>query len=193
MRARAALGAVLLEVGTVGSLILISSLSAMGQASATFTNRSVITIRDSAAAMPYPSQITVSNLLGPISKLTATLNGFTHSFAPDVGVLLVGPTGKGIVLMNHVGTDAVANLTLTFDQAAANPIGWVTLLTNGIYQPADYELSRTFALPAPGPTAPYVSSLHDFNGTNPNGAWSRLSRTSSWLIAARSTTAGAWR
>ena len=124
IRARAALDAVLLEVGAVGSLVLIGSLSAMGQVSAAFTNPSAITILDYATASPYPSQITVSNLVGPISKLTATMNGFTHTFPSDVGVLLVGPAGQGIVLMNDAGNNAhgaATNLTLTFDQSAANP------------------------------------------------------------------------
>src|SRR5262245_43046461 len=106
MRARATFGAVLFEVGTVASLVLIGSLSAMGQASVTFTNRSRITIRDNTAAAPYPSQITVSNVVGPIAKLTATLNGLTHSFLSDVGVLLVGPTGQGIVLMNALASSS---------------------------------------------------------------------------------------
>jgi subtilisin-like proprotein convertase family protein len=173
IRARAALDAVLLEVGAVGSLVLIGSLSAMGQVSAAFTNPSAITILDYATASPYPSQITVSNLVGPISKLTATMNGFTHTFPSDVGVLLVGPAGQGIVLMNDAGNNAhgaATNLTLTFDQSAANPPGLSTPLTNGVYQPSDYGFGRSFALPAP--TGPYASSLDDFNGTNPNGAWS---------------------
>ncbi|MGH7868721.1 MAG: hypothetical protein ACREP9_14095, partial [Candidatus Dormibacteraceae bacterium] len=64
--------------------------------------------------------------MGTITKLTVTLNGFTHTFQSDVGALLVGPSGQKVVLMNNDGFAVVgvpaSYLTLTFDQAAANPI-----------------------------------------------------------------------
>jgi subtilisin-like proprotein convertase family protein len=138
-----------------------------------YTNSTQITIIDNSAADKYPSQITVNGLAGPISKLTATLNGFTHSFPSDVGVLLAGPTGQKIVLMNNVGGGhpGASNLQLTFDQAASGTIPANGPMATGSFTPFDNSGGlRTFQAPAPG--VPYTNTLNGFNGTNPNGTWS---------------------
>ncbi len=44
---------------------------------ATFTNSAFITINDRANASPYPSTISVSGMVGSITKVTVTLNGLT--------------------------------------------------------------------------------------------------------------------
>ena len=137
-----------------------------------FASSAQITIPDVGAATPYPSQLTVSGLNGTISRVTATLNGFGHSYPNDVGVLMVSPTGQKIVLMDRAGGgNPVTNLNLTFDAAAANAIPQGTLLTNGTYKPADYN-SATFDYPSPAPVHPYSSDLTTLNGKAPNGVWS---------------------
>jgi len=138
-----------------------------------YTNNVLMDIVDVGPTIPYPAQVTVSGLVGPISKITATLQGFTHTYPDDVGVLLVPPSGRGIVLMNHSGDGTPAvNLSVTFDQSAANPIPQTTPLTTGSFKPFDYSPvgQRTFAGPAPA--APYTNTLNAFNGANPNGTWS---------------------
>jgi len=136
----------------------------------TLSNSGIINIIDNAPASPYPSQIVVSNLLGPISKVTATLNGFTHSFASDVGVLLVSPTGQKIVLMNNLATGrpGPTNVNLTFDQTAASAIPINVPLNNGTYLPLDNSGGRIFA----GTSTPYTNTLNAFTGISPNGTWS---------------------
>jgi subtilisin-like proprotein convertase family protein len=139
-----------------------------------FTNSSFINILDISAANPYPSSITVSGLAGPISKVTATLTNFSHTFPSDVGVLLVGPTGQKIVLMNNAGNGGggviASNLTLTFDQSASLAIPQSSGLTSGTFRPADYSNgARSFLNPAPA--APYTNTLNGFTNTNPNGTW----------------------
>src|SRR5262249_11937104 len=88
------------------------------------SNNHPITIVDNSPADVYPSTVTVNNLVGPIQKVTATVNGFTHSFASDVGVLLMGPSGQKIVLMNNLasGRPGPTNINLTFDQSAVGPV-----------------------------------------------------------------------
>jgi hypothetical protein len=64
---------------------------------AVFSNPAAITINDAAAATPYPSNITVSGLVGNITKLTVTINGFSHTFPDDVDMMLVAPNGNKFV------------------------------------------------------------------------------------------------
>jgi subtilisin-like proprotein convertase family protein len=139
-----------------------------------YANTTPITINDNATATPYPSQIAVSGLVGPIGQVTATLKGFSHTFPSDVGVLLVGPSGQKIVLMSNVGDGhpGVAGANLTFDQTASASVPVNSAPTTGSYLPTDNSGgTRTFDSPAPG--GPYTNlSLNVFNGTNPNGTWS---------------------
>lgn len=69
--------------------ILICASAA--QAQMTFSNNAPITIPESGAASPYPSNIAVSGLNGSVVKATVTLNNFSRAYPSDVGVLLVAP------------------------------------------------------------------------------------------------------
>jgi subtilisin-like proprotein convertase family protein len=139
---------------------------------ATFSNPAPIAIPDIGNATPYPSTISVSGLSGTVTDVNATLTGFTHTFPQDVGVLLVGPTGANVVLMDGPdGGNAVSNLNFTFDDAAASSLdcGNVTLVS-GTYMPNTCFPTDTWPPPAPAP--PYGTALSVFNGTDPNGTWS---------------------
>src|SRR5262249_14161987 len=86
----------------------------------TFNNLTPVAIPGSGTqgpGAPYPSAISVSGLTGPITDVTVTLNNLTHTFIPDVGVLLVGPGGQSVVLMDFVGTLGVFNVTYTLSDA----------------------------------------------------------------------------
>jgi hypothetical protein len=141
----------------------------------TFSNPGSITIPASGTSGPgdpYPSTIDVSGLVGPVTDVTATLTGFSHTFPDDVGTLLVGPTGANVVLEDGAGgsIDAV-NLTWTFDDAAASslPCGNVALVS-GTFMPNTCFPNDVW--PAPAPTPPYGGLLSGFNGTDANGTWS---------------------
>jgi subtilisin-like proprotein convertase family protein len=123
----------------------------------------------SGVASPYPSTIAVSGIAGTVSKVTATLTNFSHTFPGDIDILLVGPAGQRVVLMSDVGggTDIV-NVSLTFDDAG--PALPLTALSSGTFRPTNSGTGDVFPAPAPG--APHGSALADFNGTNPNGTWS---------------------
>jgi uncharacterized repeat protein (TIGR01451 family) len=128
-----------------------------------------IIIPEYGPAVPYPSQIQISGLTGLVTQVTATLNGFTHSFPHDVNVLLADPAGQELYLMSHAGGPySVTNLTLTFSDSATQSLT-EGVLTSGVYLPTII----TPLNPLPGlPTAPSESTLSFFNGSNPDGAWS---------------------
>jgi subtilisin-like proprotein convertase family protein len=130
-----------------------------------------IAIVDNSIADPYPSTLDISNYNGRISKLSVMLYGFTHSFASDVGVLLVGPSGQKTVLMNNVATGrpGLTNVDLTFDQSASGPVPTNLPVVSGIYTPIDNSGGRVFS--GAGAAPPYTNTLEAFNGTSPNGKW----------------------
>jgi subtilisin-like proprotein convertase family protein len=132
---------------------------------------------DAAHATPYPSSIAVSNSKGFTTKVTATLNGFTHDYPGDVRMLLSGPLGQTTELYNEAGGSTTAtNLTITFDDAAATTLP--NPLVSGTFRPSQTatpsnscETPATTPLPAPAPQGLYGTALAAFNGTNPNGTW----------------------
>jgi subtilisin-like proprotein convertase family protein len=143
----------------------------------TFSNATAVTIpatgtgtSTGAPATPYPSTIEVSGLSGTVSKVRATLTGFSHTFPSDIDVLLVGPGGQKLLLMSDVGgsTDAV-NATLTFDDGAA-AIG--ATVVSGTFRPTNSGTGDVFPAPAPAGPHPDPQQLSVFNGQNPNGTWS---------------------
>jgi subtilisin-like proprotein convertase family protein len=119
-------------------------------------------------ANPYPSSINVAGVTGTVTKVTATINNFSHTFPADVDILLVGPGGQTVVLLSDAGggTDAV-NTTLTFDDAA--PAVGATIVS-GTFRPTNITAGDVF--PAPAPAGPHGAVLSAFNGVNPNGTWS---------------------
>jgi uncharacterized repeat protein (TIGR01451 family) len=165
------------------TLVLVDGANSLGNVSFPFlipttpsyANANGIVIPQFGPATPYPSEILVSgltNLQGGnllVGKVTATLNGFAHTFPHDVNVLLASPSGQELIIMGHAGGPySASNLTLSFDDAATQslPSGQ---LASGTYLPTDYPPADIF------PDLPPVSGaevLALFNGSNPNGFWS---------------------
>ena len=153
-----------------------------------YNNSTPINIVDVSPSIPSPSAIDVSGLVGSISQVVITLNGFGHQYPSDVGVLLVGPNGSNTVLMNNAGTGIpVSGLNLTFSESALAPASPLAL-SAGTFLPSDYqsikpynfELSGPNNTPAYGPpgsmnpappSGPYATNLNVFNGLNPNTNW----------------------
>jgi uncharacterized repeat protein (TIGR01451 family) len=145
-----------------------------------FSNSGTITIPYIGTASPYPSGILVSGLTNGltnllVSKVTAALNGFTHSWPHDVEAVLVSPAGQELVLMEHTGAFySVTNLVLTFDDAAAQSLPLNSALFSGTFLATQYtNYNGSFdVLPVitNGPAA--NTNLAVFNGANPNGIWS---------------------
>ena len=162
---------------TLAALLATAAFSC-ANAQTTFTNSSLIQLpaasTDTGPASPYPSLITVSGLVGSISNVTVTLNGLTHTFADDIDILLVSPTGAKVVLMSDTGgAFGVGAVNLTFSDAAASLLPDETQITSGTFRPSDYDFGGAAdVFPAPAPGGPYDLLLSAFNGANPNGTWS---------------------
>jgi CSLREA domain-containing protein len=145
---------------------------------AMFFNNTQISINNGSTS-PYPSEINVAGVLGPISNVKVRLFSFTHSFVQDVDMLLVSPSGQKFVLMSDIGGNtSITNRNYTFSDAAAN---FMVEGSNpsGTYKPTDFtEQNDDFESPAPsepylrpGPTGTDTLS-GSFGGSDPNGTWS---------------------
>ncbi|HEY0426444.1 MAG TPA: proprotein convertase P-domain-containing protein [Pyrinomonadaceae bacterium] len=134
-------------------------------------NSAAISIPEFGSSAPYPSEINVANQVGQVSNVIVFLNNFSHASPDDVDLMLVAPNGRKVVLMSDVGgANPVSNLSLAFDDFAAESLPDITFLSSGIYKPTNFEPGDTFPSPAPS-DAPTGSMLSAFNGTNPNGVW----------------------
>lgn len=154
----------------------------------TFTNPAAITIPATgtggptgAPATPYPSTITVAGETGTTTQVTATLKTISHTFADDIDVLLVAPTGARTLLMSDAGGGAagvsgedLTGQTYTFSTAAASTLpdsASTPAAPNGTYKPTNYD-TTTDAFPAPAPAGPHSAVTSGmFEGINPNGNW----------------------
>ncbi|MBV9210584.1 MAG: hypothetical protein JOZ52_08145, partial [Acidobacteria bacterium] len=122
-----------------------------------FTNATAITINDASTATPYPSDITVSGLPTSIpaaaDAVQVTLNGFSHTFPDDVGIVLVGPTGAALLLQDGAGDDPdMVNVTYTLSDTGAAFLPSTTAWTAGTYKPTSYFTGDSFPAPGPGTT-----------------------------------------
>ena len=194
----AALGEVSVQYATANGTATGSTTTAA------FSNNGAITIPGSGAApassTPYPSTINVAGT-GIVSKVTVTLNGFSHNFTRDVDILLVGPGGQKIVLLSDIGgAGATPAANLTFDDGAAANLG-SSPPASGTYRPTNINDSEgTDSYAGPAPAGPYGSALSDFAGQSANGAWSLYvvddfsgdggSIANGWTLNITSTTAG---
>jgi hypothetical protein len=174
-------------LGALSATLVSCGLAVSAQAS-TFSNTAGITIPAGAPVVrdgnadPYPSPIAVSGLTGTVTKVTATLHGFEHTFPQDVDALLVGPQGQSTYLMSDAGDTSGAQrapVELTFDDSGP-PLpcqSWTVTLPGGTYRPTNdptlpedcTQLPDTF--PAPAPAGEHGAALSVFNGIDPNGTW----------------------
>lgn len=159
------------SLGNQTSQNIAVTVTISGSTSGSFSNPALITIPSSGIASPYPSNITVSELVGTIVDVNVTLHGLTHAFPGDIDILLVSPSGQSVILMSDVGgASGVTNLDLAFDDSAASFLSVSDRLVAGTFRPSNVDTSDVF--PAPAPTgAPTGATLDTFNSTNPNGTW----------------------
>lgn len=164
-----------LSVALVGllALAIVSGQLFFAQSAlaALYTSPGAITIPELGTASPYPATVAVAGVTGNITKARVRLNGLSHTFPDDIDVLLVGPTGRAVILMSDAGGSGdLNNLTLTFDDAAPASLPDTTQIVSGTYRPTNIgAVGDVFGGTAP--TGPYSTTLAAFNGTNPNGTW----------------------
>jgi len=169
------------NLGTVTFTVPVGAL--VPGAPVSFSNPTAITIPNVGVATPYPSNIVVSGLGPGAANVTVTLSGLTHTFPDDIDVLLVSPSGRKMIIMSDAGgLNAVTNVTITLDDAAATQIPDSAALTTGTFRPGNFlTVQDPFA--APAPAGPYLtpspggsdtltSAFTGAAGGNPNGTWS---------------------
>jgi uncharacterized repeat protein (TIGR01451 family) len=138
---------------------------------ASFANSSAIAINDFSPATPYPSSIEVSCVPSPLTGVTVTITNLSHTYASDIDMLLVGPSGQAVMLMADAGDgNPINGATLRFSDAAPAFLWQSGTIVTGVYKPTDYGLIDD--LPAPAPPRPYASALSSLVGTDANGTWS---------------------
>jgi subtilisin-like proprotein convertase family protein len=171
----------------LGTLTYTFRLGTVSSSTTTFSNNTSIVIpatgsgaATGAPSNPYPANITVSGLTNAVTKVTVTLKGMSHTFPDDVDVLLVGPTGRSLIILSDAGnTDDWVNATLTLDDDATNALSDSSGNGTGTYRPGNFGTVQD-PFPAPAPAGPYLSPAPGgtdtfasaFNGQNPNGVWS---------------------
>jgi subtilisin-like proprotein convertase family protein len=153
-----------------------------------FTNPAPITINDFGPATPYPATIVVSGLTTAILDLNVAINGLTHTFPSDIGILLVGPGGQKVVLMDGAGGfNPINNVNLLFNDEAPSGLPSSGPLVSGSFKPTDFFPTDTYNPPALA-AGPYASQLSVFDNQLVNGTWSLFVRDfssgDSGLIAA---------
>lgn len=131
----------------------------------TIDNITEITIPPMGPAAPYPANLVVSGFPGTIGRLSVRLHNLSHTAPTDLRIILVGPAGQKVALLNDGGFYNVSELSLTL-QDGAPPLP--AQLVTGTFAPTTSVFGN---LPAPAPAGPYASSLSAFNGTDPNGTW----------------------
>jgi VCBS repeat-containing protein len=137
-----------------------------------FSTTSPIAITD--GGQSAPSQIAVSGFTTEVADVDVTLTNLSHGQVNDVDVLLVGPGGQTALILSDVGSSA-PNVTLTLDDQAAGQVSSTGPLTNGTFQPTNFQDGDTFGPPAPT-SPPGGSQLGVFNSTDPNGTWTLFIR-----------------
>ncbi|HEX5850537.1 MAG TPA: Ig-like domain-containing protein [Rubrobacter sp.] len=144
------------------------AVAASASAATSFTNTSPITIPSSGNASPYPSEINVGGLTGPITDISVTLHRFGHKFPSEVDILLVSPGGKGVILMSDACSNAgnIEDFTWTFSQSAPGPMsGDCSAFT---YRPTNVSDGDFWPQ---APAGPYSTSLDAFDNEAANGSW----------------------
>jgi subtilisin-like proprotein convertase family protein len=187
--------------GSLIFAIILGAITISVNAQTTFTNSASITLNDSPAAGspglsdPYPSTINVTGLSGTISDVNVRINGLTHTFPGDLGLLLVGPGGQNLILHSFVGGDPdLNNLTYTVDDQAATAFPNNGPILAQSYRPTSrLTVDGEPFFPASGANPPPAACQNPqippaatcgfaapagmatlasiFNGANPNGAW----------------------
>ncbi len=154
------------------------TVTTAGSSATTFSNGAAIFGGDGGRgrATQYGSTIVSSGLTGAITDVNVTLTNLNHLNPDDLDIMLIGPSGKRIILLSDAGGTAdVVTANLTFDDAAAAGVPDAGPLVTATVKPTNFGTGDTL----PDLTLPYSNSATAgsatlasvFNGTDPNGTW----------------------
>lgn len=166
------------DMGVISNGWSLTITTAMSSAT-TFSNGAVIHAGDGARgrASAYPSTIVSSGLTGAITDVNVTLTGLNHLNPDDLDILLVGPSGKRILLLSDAGgTTDVVTANVTFDDSAAAVVPDAGPLVTATVRPTNFGTGDTIPDQLPpypnSATAGSATLASVFNGTEANGTWS---------------------
>ncbi len=129
-----------------------------------------ITLNDDANANPYPSTVTVSGVVGPVTAVRVKINGLSHTNPDDIDALLVAPNGAVSAVFSDAGGagNPVANVNLILDDDSATALPDDTQIFSGTHSPVDFEPGE--ALP-PGGSGNIGTNLTALATGGVNGDW----------------------
>ena len=131
------------------------------------SNPTDLALPDGKASL-YPSEIVITQP-ARIVDVNVVLTNLTHIYPDDLELVLVGPGGQQVVLMNDAGGFGDINgIELTFSDEAAAAVSDAGQLVSDFVRPASYG---GLALPVPAPAPTGNTSLAVFDGTLANGTW----------------------
>jgi len=112
---------------------------------------------------------------GVVVDLNISIPHVIHTWANDVDMILVGPTGLMCTLISDVGASTSWDISkvYTLDQAAAAALGTTDATTvSGTYRPTNISIfNDPYVAPGPGSPVQNPPSLNVFNGTPASGNW----------------------
>ena len=164
------------------TLCAVAALAAIpaGAGAASFTNGTTISLPSTfnSPGNPYPSTINVTGLKGPIVKVKASILGYNDP-NPAADFLLVGPTGKGVVLWSdECSGDELNGESFTFDDDAPPAVlPFDCGGKSGTFRPTGPNPDDS-AFPGAASSFALGSKLADFRNTEANGAWRLFARGS---------------
>ena len=158
--------------------VVLSSASAF--ASSVVCNTNSITIPDSGTASLYPSSVTVSGAPSFVRNVVVIINGFSHTRADDVGIVLQGPTGVALLLQDGAGgSPDWINAVYSISDFSGSLLPVEDAVVSGVFRATAYFVGDPF--PAPGPVLDYgnpgpangatATLASTFNGSASNGTW----------------------
>jgi len=169
---------------SVISVLASLAVTASASAATFFSNPTPTKIPGSGsagrAAPSFPSEITVSGLVGPITDVNVTLFKVGHTWPDDMDILLVSPSGDKVMLMSDAcGEDDIEDFTWTFSQQAPRAMSNDSSdCGESVYRPTNYldpggcflgnDFEGQFFEDL---RPPHGASLDNFNNENPNGTW----------------------
>jgi hypothetical protein len=185
----------------IAAILLAAPASASAQSGFAINTTPIEIPATMGPATPYPSQIPVSGMTGAVADVGVGLNGFVDSGpTSDVGVVLVSPAGRALVLMAGAGSSA-SGVDLNLSDHAPDELPGSGALASGSYRPTNLS-GTAFDFPSPGPGSSYgnpgpqgdgtATFASAFGGDPPNGTWSLYVVDSSASGSAGSFASG-WR
>lgn len=160
----------------VGAIVLgiFTSLGPAHAALITVSNTTAITIPGSGSEGPaslFPSTIDVSGISN-VTDVDVILHGLSHTWSGDLEIVVQGPGGQGVILMDGVGGSSNwTNDTVTFSDGAPAMTN-ASPGADGTFSPSGLSAAGLINPPCSLPECAGAGALLSvFAGLDPTGLW----------------------